>query len=679
MKKSVIYLTVALISFCFAGCGNKNVPDSEKEGLFQNNIRSYLSRKAAQITDNSLSDINSVADWEKVRPLRYQQFLEMMGIRDYLNKERTALNVKITGTIQQKGYRIEKLYYESLPGLYVPANLYIPDHIEHPCPAILYLCGHSRTQKEYYQEHPQKFAQLGFVCLIIETIQFGEVLGEHHGCYANGWFNWYSRGYNPGGVELWNGIRGIDLLTARNEVDKENIGVTGGSGGGAQSWYLPAVDPRIKAAAPVCGASTLKAHIFTRSVDWHCDCMMPINTYLCDFQNIGALIAPRHFLIVQADRDGYNQIESVRRLHSDLDKIYRLYGKPENNRLFEYPGKHGTQPSARKTIFSFFLEHLKGEHISPEDTGDIDQSPGRRLTGDELKVYTGGPPEGDLTPIIQDCFVKLANTPEIRNKSELFIYRDSVINFLRKKTFGAFPEKKTPLRPMLVFQMLDGAKYGRDVYTFVPEEGWRLKLEIEWNFPKTEKRPMMVVLRNPGDVYGDSEAFISGILEDGWNLAFLEVRGVGESGWPESLQWHVRRASAWTGRTIASMQVYDLLRGLEFCRTLESVDENKIGIAARNGMGIIAQYAALLDGKCHTLVLKNPPKTQDVTSRPDGTGIAIEMLNCLRVTDVNQLPALLPDTEISFIGEIPDAYQWAENIRKKFGLPHFDVIKNKKK
>ncbi|OFX35546.1 MAG: hypothetical protein A2W92_06435 [Bacteroidetes bacterium GWA2_42_15] len=309
----------------------------------------------------------------------------------------------------------------------------------------------------------------------------------------------------------------------------------------------------------------------------------------------------------------------------------------------------------------------------------MDQSPEHRLTGDELKAYTDGLPKGDLTPVIQDCFVKLADTPQIRDKNELFMYRDSVVTFLREKTFGAFPEKKTPLNPVVVFQMLDGAGYGRDVYSFVPEEGWRLKLEIQWNFPKTEKRPMMVVLRSSGDVYEDSESFISGILEDGWNLAFLEARGVGESGWAESLQWHVRRASAWTGRTIASMQVYDLLRGLEFCRTLENVDGNKIGIAARDEMGVVAQYAALLGGKCHTLILKDPPGTQDVISRPDGKGIATEMLNCLRVTDVNRLPALLPDTEISFIGEIPDAYQWSGNIREKLEFPHFDIIKNKER
>jgi len=172
-----------------------------------NNIRYYLMKEAAKITDSRLEDLKSLEDWKKIRPVKHRQLVEMLGMQDVpLESTRPDLNVKVTGVIQKDGYRIEKLYYESLPDLYVPANLYIPDNIKEPRPAILYVCGHSRTQKVYYQDHPRKFAQLGFVCLIIETIQNGEVRGEHHGCYANGWFNWYSRGYNPGGVEVWNGI-----------------------------------------------------------------------------------------------------------------------------------------------------------------------------------------------------------------------------------------------------------------------------------------------------------------------------------------------------------------------------------------------------------------------------------------------------------------------------------------
>jgi hypothetical protein len=124
------------------------------------------------------------------------------------------------------------------------------------------------------------------------------------------------------------------------------------------------------------------------------------------------------------------------------------------------------------------------------------------------------------------------------------------------------------------------------------------------------------------------------------------------------------------------MQVYDVLRCLDFCRTLRGVDPEKIGIAARNEMAVVALYSALLDEKCKTLILKNPPASQDVASSPDGRGPAIEMLNCLRVTDVYQIPALLDNAEIVFIGELPDTYKWSENTLIRLDKKPFIRINN---
>ena len=275
-------------------CWGQGLPIESTPALDQsNNIRNYLMRVARELTHQSLADIHTLDQWESRRLQRHAQFLDMMGLVDVpVEGPRPDLNVRVTGTVQRSGYRIEKLYYESLPQLYVPANLYIPEAISKPAPAILYVCGHSRTQKVSYQAHARRFAELGFVCLIIETIQWGEVQGEHWGCYARGWFHWYSRGYTPGGVELWNALRGLDLLCKRPEVDAHRLGVTGISGGGTQTWYVAAADPRIKAAATVCGTTTVASHIHQQTIDGHCDCMMPINTYQQDFTDIGALIAP---------------------------------------------------------------------------------------------------------------------------------------------------------------------------------------------------------------------------------------------------------------------------------------------------------------------------------------------------------------------------------------------------
>ena len=668
MKTSVILIIYAVFINFLIGCSSGKQETSES-----NNIRDYLIQKATEISDNSLSEINTLGDWQNIRDRRYNELVEMMGLSGMpLNGSRSDLNVKVTGIIQENGYRIEKLYYESLPGLYVRANLYVPDNISHPKPGILYVCGHSRTQKVHYQAHPQKFARLGFVCLIIETIQFGEVCGEHWGCYARGWFNWYSRGYNPAGVELWNAIRGLDLLCSRQEVDPEKLGVTGISGGGSQSWYIAAIDPRIKAVAPVCGASTLKAQVTSRTIDGHCDCMMPINTYCQDFMDIGALIAPKPLLICQADRDGLNTIESVRELHNAIRNIYTLYKAPDNIGLVETPGGHSYHKISREQIFSFFIQHLMGKQVSPEEAGDIETSKESLLSADALKVYTDGAPADDRTTTIQDSFIKLPVAPDISNEAELFAFRDSVKEFLRIKTFGAFPAEKSQFNQILEFRSLDGGKFGQEIFSFVSEKGWRIKVDIHYAHKTDSMAPLVIVLRNYDEQQWESESYADEI-SDGANIAFLEVRGVGEFGWAPELQWHVRRASAWTGRTVASMQVYDLLRCIEFCRTLPGVDPDKITIAARNEMSVVALYAALMDGKCESLILKNPPETQDQASDPSGKGPAIEMLNCLQITNVYQIPALLFPKKISFVGSIPPSYRWSEKIFEKLGKEPFCI------
>ena len=638
----------------------KNITDFDQP----NNIRQYLCKEASSITQNSLKEIKDLKDWELVRAERHEQFLEMLGLQGKpFTGKRSPLKVTKTGTIQKKGYRIEKLYYESLPGLYVPANLYVPDGIKKPVPAILYVCGHAHSQKYNYQAHAKNFAENGFVCLIIETIQRGEVKGEHLGQESNGWFHWYSRGYNPAGVEVWNGIRGLDLLSEMPEVDKNNLGVTGISGGGSQSWYLPAADARIKAAAAVAGASSLEGQIAQKTIDDHCDCMMPINTYGIDFSDIGALIAPRPFMIAQPDRDLYYSIEAVRTLYEKTKPIYSFYGKPENLVMKEATGGHsyGSKEELRPEILSFFLRELKGKIVSPEALGKIDIT--KDLSEEELKVYVNGVPKDDRTKTIQESFVGLASPPVIASVEDLDGYRREVLSFLKKKTFGAFAEKVVPLDIKLNFKSLD-----RQDYSFVSEPGWRLKVSLQNGQPTHNQRPLLLVLKNPNEARYES-ASLAGGLDEKVIIAYFEARGVGDTGWSPSQQWHIRRAAAWTGSTIASMRVYDVLRCLEALRELPGIDPNHISIVAQDEMAVVASYAALLDGKVSTLILKDPPASQNLSSPPDGTGPALEMLNVLRITDLPQVAGLMFPKQLISIGDFPNEYQWVKDLYQKLGSP----------
>ena len=277
----------------------------------------YFRLQARKLGDEALAEIRTKADWERIRPRLHREFLDMMGL--WPLPARTRLDARITGTIDTKTYRVEKLHFQSRPGLYVSANLFLPKKITAPCPAVLYVCGHgavirdgiSYGNKVTYQHHAIWYAENGYACLVLDTLQLGEVQGLHHGTNHLGMWWWASRGYTPAGVELWNAMRGIDYLLTRPEVDPKRIGVSGRSGGGATSWWVGAADERVACIVPVAGLADLTAHVsegypgrFADGViSGHCDCMYPVNTYRWDYSLVMALCAPRPLLLGNSDRD----------------------------------------------------------------------------------------------------------------------------------------------------------------------------------------------------------------------------------------------------------------------------------------------------------------------------------------------------------------------------------------
>jgi hypothetical protein len=131
--------------------------------------------------------------------------------------------------------------------------------------------------------------------------------------------------------------------------------------------------------------------------------------------------------------------------------------------------------------------------------------------------------------------------------------------------------------------------------------------------------------------------------------AVVEPRGTGASAWGEELAWHLRRAAAWTGRTLASLRVWDTLRGLAAVRALPAAAGRPVVLAARGEMTAVALYAALLDGAVSRLILEGTPPTLDAASRPDGRGPAIELLGALAVADLPAVIALIGVSNIRFM------------------------------
>ena len=217
------------------------------------------------------------------------------------------------------------------------------------------------------------FASNGYVCLVIDTLELGEIAGKHHGTYNLGRWWWHSAGYTPAGVECWNGVRAIDYLVSRPDVDAERIGVTGISGGGAATFWIAAADERVKCAVPVSGMSDLECYVSQKVINHHCDCMLLYNTYEWEWTTIAALVAPRPLLFANSDADSLFPMDGNRRIIDRLRRLYKMYDKPDLVDDYVSTGGHAYRPDLRVAVFQWINKHLKND-------GGAGQ--GRRLRAD---------------------------------------------------------------------------------------------------------------------------------------------------------------------------------------------------------------------------------------------------------------------------------------------------------
>ncbi|GAA3403598.1 alpha/beta hydrolase family protein [Paenibacillus hodogayensis] len=627
-------------------------------------MKTYLNQAAKAASDRALPVFRTAADFERWRKDRQRRFHEMLGIDVYLAEERTPMHVRITGSVDCGTHRIDKLHYQSLPGLYVAANLYIPAALTAPAPGVLYLCGHHQTQKVNYQEHARRFAQEGFVTLVLDTIQLGEVQGVHHGTYSRGNFDWVSRGYTPAAAEVWNAIRGLDLLGELDEVDERRLGVTGHSGGGSISWWTACADDRVKAMASSSGTGDLASHIRERTLDYHCDCNFPNNADGWSSAESYALAAPRPVLIVAPDRDRVFRIDAVRQVYEKLKELYVNLGAGDKIDLLAFREQHMYTPASRKRIFSWFLTHLAGRPTTTDEAADFD---GVKLPEEQLLVFKGQPPADDRSTTVQNWLIRLPEPTDIRSADQLAAEKTRLLVGVRKECFGAFPEQPLPLAVELEQEYWNGDSFSRK-FSFASEGEWRLNGELRGR-ANDSIRPAAVCLRQSSH-RKEEEPFRSlAGLKGEWIKARIDVRGTGDTAWGTELNWHIRRAAALIGQTVAAMRVWDALRGLEAVRLMPEVDRDRILLAGAGEMAVVALLAVLLDGSVSTLVLEDMPSSFTRADDPERLGEGYEVVNMLRHADLPQLAAMLWPTTIIVTGKRWEGYEWTERAYARLGEP----------
>jgi len=590
----------------------------------QRQVTEYLERAVDAITQRSSAELASKDTWEKVRAKRLEEMRDMLGLLPW--PERTPLNVVVTGTLDKGSYVIEKIAFESMPKLYVTGNLYIPKKRSGAAPAIVYVCGHAYSphgDKTQYQRHGISFAKNGYVAFILDSIQIAETFGLHHGVYSQEMFDWYSRGYTPAGVEVWNAMRAIDYLETRPEVDKERIGMTGRSGGAAMSWFTAAVDPRIKVTVPVMGISTYSANVRDNTQKGHCDCMFPINGHKHDMLHQGALIAPRPLLMMHGKQDNLFPVKGYEEFQHTVGGLFRSYGVGDSFGNVVVDTGHTDSDFLREQAIRFFDKHLMKV---AERKLDMDYS---NAPPEQLSVFGGKAPADAINFRIHETFT----TRPVSGKFA---------------TAGAWESRKSRLLAEI-----------RMLLPTEEDDGIPVRTEVRKPKEIAGKLPALLYIASDGEDTAYIEGLLTGVSRRDESVRMVVwPRGVGEVPWPRSFWKATLRNAMHTGQTIDSMRLRDVLTAFRKLREEPGVDPERIMILGKGVSGALGLYAAILDTRVHQVMLMEPPSSHK--DRPI-------FLNILRHTDLPEAAGLLAPRRLNFYGKMPAAYEYTKDVYALYG------------
>lgn len=321
--------------------------------------------------------------WEARRAVLRRQILVSAGL--WPLQERGPLAVHRFGRNSKGPYVVEKLALETLPGFYVGANLYIPARLSRPAPAILVAHGHWKHGRTHHADDysvPALCANLaaeGFIALAWDMVgyedtrqlphNFGDSLEE---------LSWL---FTPFSLQLWNAIRALDFVESLPEVNRFQIGMTGTSGGGTQTYLLAAIDERIRAAAPGGMVSA------TFQGDDVCE-MAPGLRIGTNNLELTSLIAPRHLLLVAATGDWTRNTLKVEL--PAIRSIYALYRQERRASAAMINAGHNSNRESREAVYAFFHRAFMRRYLysaPPRESDDV-PIPSREelLIGDALSA-----------------------------------------------------------------------------------------------------------------------------------------------------------------------------------------------------------------------------------------------------------------------------------------------------
>jgi dienelactone hydrolase len=537
----------------------------------------------------AVARIQTVAEAEARRQAVRGKILDLIGgLPDYSG----PLNAKVTGRIEAPRYVIEKVVFESLPKVFVTANVYRPKEPGR-YPGVLMPLGHWDEGKPAVQEIAANLAMKGFVALAYDPLGQGERRQAYdlrlRASLAGGSVDQHLMagaqsvllGESFARYRIWDAKRALDYLVSRPDVDSGKIGCTGCSGGGTLTTYISALDPRIKVAAPSCYINTFRL-LFSGPTG---DSEQTIPGFIAaglDVADYIELFAPKPYLIVSTVGDFF-PIDGARHAYQEARSWYQLYGAEDKVQWAIGPGGHGTPVEVRERIYEWMIRWLKDGH------GDFHEESSQKLPEYRLLATEAGQVGGrDIYEVIAD---------EFRSKQSTGTQEEMLAEI--RKVAGVSGQRPPAVR---VLSETDGLDFKSQRLAVEVEPGLEISALLAAPLARGRKAATVVV-------NGD-QATAQKLARRGVVALCLEPRSdhTAKHG-PRSLagDW-VTDTRAWLiGRNLPGMRAADIVRGVDLLAARPDVNAAAISASAHDVAGVWLLMAAALDPRIGRIWLNRTP------------------------------------------------------------------------
>jgi cephalosporin-C deacetylase-like acetyl esterase len=547
--------------------------------------------------------VRDAADWGPERRRLLAAFEGSLG----RFPERTPLRPRVTGVLEREGYRVEKLIYETQPGLLVTALAYVP-HGEPPLPAVLVPCGHTENGKaaETYQRVCIGLAIKGYFVLTYDPIGQGEralywdagqgqsALGGCTTQHSYAGNQCFLLGINLAQYMIWDSLRAIDYLATRSEVDPARLAMAGNSGGGTNTAYTAPLDERIAVAAPCCYITTLswrRRAWSTGDAEQNLLGQLPAGL---DHADLLRLVAPRPLLVGSAALD-YFPLQGAEESVANARDLYATLGRPEAIAHAIAPAPHGYSTELRRATFRWLNRWLGVDAGDDDYDGPVETDADLRCTA-----------EGQVVPLgsvaVHDLNRRRLEGPTPPRTLTLPEAVRRLTAFESTADRPAAHPATTDLFRLEGVRKVERVALWPEPDVAVPGAVWT------WRSARRPLRPLLWVDREGVDVLVERPVFrtlLERLLPQGWLFMAVDVRGRGETAprpngrvYPamdaeSSLAYEALVA----GRPLFGMRLRDAQSAVDYLVARPDVEPVGVTLAGWGAGGLLQLHLAVLDAR----------------------------------------------------------------------------------